>query len=391
MNYYDIFTSEILSRRNGEKSGIPTNLNFSEFSQIERDTYYLVGGETGTGKTSFVDHVFLMNALEEYIVDGEDKNFFCLYFSMEVSRKRKLLKLAVNKLYRDKVLTQKKRPIDINMLLSKNKPLTDSGIEHVKGLETFFKVLQDKVNIYEIPKTASETLEQIENFVNKHLELHTEEFLNEITNKKVTKETWVHKSNKKPAFLLIIYDHIALLQKSRGSTFAKDQMDELSAGFVAKRNKYELCICGIQQLKAKNSFLVQKEHELYPTLDDFSDSKNMQKDANVVLTIFSPARYELKEYKDYNITTLRDRYRSVYKLKDRDGQGLGDRSLLYVGESGAFLPMPPATELNGATPENRKLLEDVLTGINILPQKERNAGNDVNNKVELDFNDNDPY
>ncbi|NBO98836.1 MAG: hypothetical protein EBU90_01740 [Proteobacteria bacterium] len=389
--YFRLLTSEISVARQGKRKGIDTRLDFDEFSKVEKGTFYLIGGETGTGKTSFVDDVFLMNGLDEYVTDGEDKNFHCLYFSMEVSKKRKLLKLAVNRLYRDGVLTPNTRkPVDIKKILSTDKPITEKGLDYIRNLQPFFKVLQEKVTISQVPRDAEGTRKIIQDFLDELLVEVEEEFYDEVLKEKTKRKVFVSRENGLPMFILIIYDHISLVKK-KSAGFAKDQMDELSASFIEFRNKYDVTIAAVQQLKSKNSFTVDKQDELFPVLDDFSDSKNMQKDANVVLALFSPARYHIPAYKNYNIATLGDRYRSVYKLKDRDGIGLGDRSILYVGEAGIFAPLPANDELFSTSIESRQLLEDVLAGRNAFPKKKKDS---VKGLPPLDFTDDqegDPY
>jgi hypothetical protein len=257
-------------------------------------------------------------------------------------------------------------------------------------LQPFFKVLQEKVKFLEIPEDAARTREQIQKFLDMHLEEIEEDFFDEVLKENTTRKVFVNKINKRPMFLMIIYDHISLVKRKNGN-FAKDQMDELSGDFIQFRNKYDVAIAAVQQLKSKNSFTVSKQDELWPVLDDFSDSKNMQKDANVVLALFSPARYHLAEYKGYNISILGDRYRSVYKLKDRDGRGLGDRSMLYVGETGIFAPLPPIENLFSNNDKAKNLLEDVLAGRNALPEKRKDSVRELPPSDFTEYQEGDPY
>ncbi len=82
-----------------------------------------------------------------------------------------------------------------------------------------------------------------------------------------------------------------------------------------------------------------------PQLSDFKESGNTQEDANVVLALFSPQRYEIPSFRDYNITRLRNRFRSVSILKNRDGEADKILGMKFIGEVGTFSELPRGIEM----------------------------------------------
>jgi replicative DNA helicase len=82
-----------------------------------------------------------------------------------------------------------------------------------------------------------------------------------------------------------------------------------------------------------------------PQLSDFKESGCTQEDANVVIALFSPQRYDIETFKEYNITKLRDRFRSLSVLKNRDGEADKLLGMMFIGEVGVFKELPPPQEM----------------------------------------------
>ena len=73
-----------------------------------------------------------------------------------------------------------------------------------------------------------------------------------------------------------------------------------------------------------------------PKLSDFKDTGNTQQDANIIMSLFSPRRHELETFRGYDIKKLKDRFRSLSILKNRDGAADVRVGLQFVGEVGYF-------------------------------------------------------
>ena len=93
-----------------------------------------------------------------------------------------------------------------------------------------------------------------------------------------------------------------------------------------------------------------------PKLSDFKDSGNTQQDANVIMTLFSPRRHELEKFRGYDIAKLKDRFRSVSVLKNRDGEADVRVGLQFVGEVGYFRELPKAKDMEG----NMTMYNDIV-------------------------------
>jgi hypothetical protein len=146
---------------------------------------------------------------------------------------------------------------------------------------------------------------------------------------------------------LLVIDHISLIKKERGFN-TKDLIDKLSEYLIILRNKCGVTPVVVQQLnRAGNDPIRMKTGKMEPMLSDFKDSGNTIQDSNVVLSLFSPARYEMETHRNYkiapNIGGLNSRYRSLQILKNRDGEADKTIGLQFLGEVGHFSELPPSS------------------------------------------------
>jgi len=81
-----------------------------------------------------------------------------------------------------------------------------------------------------------------------------------------------------------------------------------------------------------------------PQLSDFKSSSNTQDDANVVLGLFNPSRYDIETYKSYDIKKLKNRFIALHLLKNRDGEADKFIGLNFKGEVGHFSELPSAKD-----------------------------------------------
>lgn len=86
----------------------------------------------------------------------------------------------------------------------------------------------------------------------------------------------------------------------------------------------------------------KKYNKLKPTLDGLAGNKENQRDANVVVGLFSPFRHEIPEYLGYDITFFKDNIRFLEILGGREGGGGTICPLYFDGAVNYFkeLPLP---------------------------------------------------
>ena len=146
-------------------------------------------------------------------------------------------------------------------------------------------------------------------------------------------------------YRMIIIDTINLIDTERGMNL-KQSMDKLSE-YCAKdlRNKYHYSPIVIQQQafesEGNDSF---KLGRVRPSVYGLGDSKYISRDANVVLGLFSPARFGITEYFGYDITQLKDHIRFLEVIANRDGEMGGLLPLWFDGAVCDFKELPKPDE-----------------------------------------------
>ena len=89
---------------------------------------------------------------------------------------------------------------------------------------------------------------------------------------------------------------------------------------------------------------IQKKTE--PSLAAFANNKEIQRDAKVILGLYSPDRYGFDSYHAYDIRRFRDTFRAVKVLKNRFGPPNKYIHFLFDGATNRFAELPKAEESN---------------------------------------------
>ena len=152
-----------------------------------------------------------------------------------------------------------------------------------------------------------------------------------------------YSQNDPDEYRIIIVDHYKLFTTERGRSPYETIMDWSSNHAVKLRNNYGFSIIGIQQqMPAQESNENQKLNKLRPTLDGLADCKNTAQDADLILGLYTPFRYGIREYEGYDITKFRDHIRFLEVMGGREGGGGDICPLFFDGAVNFFkeLPLP---------------------------------------------------
>lgn len=161
-----------------------------------------------------------------------------------------------------------------------------------------------------------------------------------------------YEANDPFEYRIIVIDHIGLIDTEKGMTL-KQSIDKMSE-YCAKelRNKYNFTPIVIQQQSAEseNNDSV-KLNRIRPSGLGLSDSKYTQRDCNILMGLFSPFKFGLKEYMGYDITKFKDNIRFLEICINRDGELGGLIALFFDGATCTFTELPK--------PEDKSSLERV--------------------------------
>jgi replicative DNA helicase len=316
----------------GLNNGLPMGFNrlIEYLPGIQQSTYYLIGGETSSGKTAFVDNCFLYNPYNYIIGNKTNLKIKVIYYSFEIEKSIKLTKAICRQIYLDYG-----RLLDVNYILSRGKNrISEEDYRLAMTYSGYVDQMFDSLEIIDKPENPTGIWHHLLDYSKKVGKWEDPEKLTEYT------------ANDPNLYTIVIVDHLGLVKNERGYT-KKENIDKLSEYMILLRNKCGFIPVLISQfnrsLSSADRFRIDR---VTPQLSDFKDTGNPQEDANVVMSIFSPQRYEIPEFRGYDITLLKNRYRNLSILKNRDGEADINIGLKFLGEVGYFSELPKASEMN---------------------------------------------
>lgn len=309
---------------------------------IEKSTYYLVTASSGVGKSRFARRIFLHDVLEHYLKNESKMKLKIFYFSLEEAKERIWMSIISNILYKNYKIEK-----SIRDLSSKFTPLDEEVIKKIEEMEPLLKRINNVLEVYDDIRNISKMSE----ILTKHFRKNGQEIIKEKDGIEYIDEYIPDNEN---SYTIIIVDHIGLLDYK---TQIKTEIEKWSNQMCIKfRDKYGATTVNIQQQAAAGESIDNiKAFKLEPSYTNLAESKLTFRDANIVLGLFSPHKHEISSYRGYDINVLKDNYRMLSILKDRDGEANYTLSMYFNGKVEVFNELPKKTELD----KIRKIYEKI--------------------------------
>lgn len=183
------------------------------------------------------------------------------------------------------------------------------------------------------------------------------------TKKEITKVYDHYVPNDPNAITIVIVDHMSLLTpekvKDTGGMMSQHQtMAQWSTNYALKQltkhwNWAVVNVIQQEQSGEKEQFTnrgesIQKKTE--PSLAGFANNKEIQRDAKVIIGVYSPDRYGFEEYHGYDVRRFRDTFRAIKVLKNRFGAPNKYHHFLFDGATNRFKELPKSEERNKMIP-----------------------------------------
>ncbi|WP_428743106.1 hypothetical protein [Tenacibaculum sp.] len=408
-----IFTKEVLDPVHEAIHGNPTQIpihlqRVSEFISIRQSIYTIVGGNSGSGKTSFVDDTFVLKPFDlwDKYKDTTDITFRVLYRSMERKRRLKLAKWACWKMYQTYGLLT-----DAETLLGYKKSKISKDIwDKLVECRDWADRLLDYIDIRDGRSTPLE----YNDWVTKHALRHGELFISNsigVFNAKDPNTMIDHffkgktivldngdkepivefefkgkkyhlKEGEKRYFpkrekeiTVVIADHVGKFNPDPGSPNKKSIVDKASEFNSDFRDVFGYSPVAVSQFNRATGDIQRIKHaqnDLSPQLEDFKDTNGLVEDCDVALTIFNPFRYKAYDedgmYKGYSIRDRMvsplgyNRYRLLSILKNSYGIDDVDFGLKFLGEVNNFTTLPKPNEDGGVSAALQKAYLEIENG-----------------------------
>lgn len=290
---------------------------------VMQETYYLVAGGTGSGKTKFIDYFFVLKPMS-FVKKNPHLpiKVHIIYFSLEISGVMK----AIN-LYSFYIFAKYGVSLTPQQIQSRAYNLSDQELQYVEEAEKWVDSLAEDLEIYDTNLTASKLWAILKEYSNK----------NGIWTKNEETGEEVYTPNNPYLYTIVIIDHIGNVNAEN----KKKEIDKISRYLVWFRNKCRFTPVVVQQYNRGIEGMDRiKFNAQTPQLSDLKETGNTSEDCNIALAMFSPLRFRIEEYRGYNIVKLQDRIRTVTILKNREGPAEKTLGYAFYGEVGFFHELP---------------------------------------------------
>jgi hypothetical protein len=329
MSLFDDLKGEVEKGLLGGNKGIPMGFEkLNKYIGIRKSIYILIGGNTGSGKTAFVDDAFILNPLDWYISKKNDTNIKLqiVYRSMERSRVYKIAKWLSRKIFLDTGFV-----IPVGTLLGWTGTMTESEQKLFYEYEWYTQKIEEVVTIIdgaENPVGIAKNLKTLAESQGEIIDLDK-------YNKK-------YMPNDNNLVTIVVIDHIGLLKTTKDYPTKKQAIDKLSDDLRFARDFYGYTIVAVSQFNRSISNPIRlKNGDVEPQLEDFAESSQTQNDADIILALFDPIRYKVADPSGYDLARLKDSfgakyYRSIRLIKNSYGEDDLRLGLAFMGQIGLF-------------------------------------------------------
>lgn len=328
----------------GKNSGIPMGFNrLNRYIGIRKRMYFLAGGYTGSGKTSFIDDAFVLNPYDWYINQKNPQfKLKIIYRSMERSRLYKLAKWVCRKIFLDNGIV-----IPVSKLMGWTSKLTHDEHDLFLGYKDYMNEMDDVITIIDGPENPIGIAKDLKNHAMKNGTIEQLDKFNKI-----------YIPDNENEITIVVLDHLGLLKVTTEFNTKKKTIDKMSDELRYARDFYGYTVVAVQQFNRDISNPIRiKNGDVEPQMEDFKESSQTQDDADVVLALFDPMRYKVADPSGYNLDKLRDEYgakyfRSLRLLKNSYGEEDIRIGLGFMGQIGMFKELPKRHEITETDYEN---------------------------------------
>lgn len=284
---------------------------------LQRGSYTLIGGLSGSAKTTFLDYMML-NAIQDAEAKGITINV--TYYSWEIdetSKKANWLSILVFQKYGVTIPPERIKGFGKIRLTEDEQEMVYSEIDNLERIFSKIKWIWESANPTGMYKEWWETMSKRGTF-------NKEPYKDE---NGALKERIVSFTLTDPLeYNVVAGDHLALAKLERDFTL-KQNIDKISEYSITCRNLFKMTFIWLQQFNMGLSSVDRQKFkgvDISPQQNDFKDSSNPYADADVVLGLMNPHKMDMEKCINYDINVRG----SLLNMKD-SFRMLGQTKLMY--------------------------------------------------------------
>lgn len=292
---------------------------------VQRQTYSVIAGGTGSGKTTLALYSYVYRVINDNL---GDMRYRVIFFSFEMTAEILLAKLLSMHLW--ETFEVEATYADI---MSREVEINAELYDKVVGARAWLTEVSKQLVIIDSPQTADSVYANLKAYAGRN----GSETIGE--NGKIH-----YKPNRDGEIVQIIVDHLGLVKLTTREK--KAEMDRLANYLLSIRNIYAYSPLVLMQINRTSSSMDRRKGGYSEIeLSDLKDTGTAAEAAELVLALYNPWREKSGVHKGYNIKVLQDHYRAIQILKSRLGEAEKQVSVNFWGSVGTFVELPPAEDL----------------------------------------------
>ena len=306
---------------------------------VQRAVYMLLGGQSGTFKTTLADFIVLNSILDAEAKSIEYNIFYYSYEIDELSKQCNWLSVIIFNKYGIVIPPEVIKGYGDNRLTPDQEKLVNSEIPY---MEELFK----KIHFRFKATNPTGIYNELWNHFASKGNFEYEPYIDKEGKEKQRIKKYI--PNNPDSVTLVVLDHLLLLLKERGFS-DKEVIDKMSEYAVDLRNMFGCSFLFISQFNDGLSTVDRakfKGVDLSPQMTDFKSTRNPYADADIVLGTMCPYKLDMTNCLGYDINKLKSNMIMLKILKNRlsnDNIAIG----LYVNpKAGSFAELPKKDQIN---------------------------------------------
>lgn len=318
----------------------------------EKAKYIIVTANQKVGKSKFVDYVYVYETIL-FVMQHPEIRAKILYFTLEISPNSKRDEFMSFLLgYLDHIYIS---PTDLNSVNS-DRPVPDYILDLLESerYKPYIDKYDEIVTYIDDIRNPTGINKYCRDYALKHGHINYTDETYTDSNGRVCK--LINKDNPYTAddeeeIRIVIVDNASNFTQESGLN-KMDTINKASKYFITLRDQLMYTIVLVQhQAQAQEGIENRKLGLIKPSSDGLADCKTTTRDANLVLGLYSPFKYEIKTHEGYDITKFKNYIRFLQVIEDRDYGASGQVCpLFFNGMSSTFreLPKPDDSEISSA-------------------------------------------
>jgi hypothetical protein len=259
-----------------------------------------------------------------------------------------------------------------DILSYRSSRLSSEIVDCIAHLRDYFEQLQDVVIMSDDQMTPGEINKKLVAYAEAngktyHREVAHRDYRTGIETKFLEFDRYV--PNNPNEYVIIITDHISELD-TNGHRNIKEAIETHSDNMRILRNRFGYIPVDIQQQASSQENIDHfKLDKLEPSVEGLGESKLTQRKVNVILGLFSPAVHEIKSYRGYDITRLKDNYRNLSLIRNRNGASNINVGLYFDGATNYFEELPRSDDFKNTPALYEKYEKGLIGPLNLDKQR----------------------